>query len=249
MENILSNINNAVNSDGIVPFDFNGSPIRVLIRDGYPWFVATDVAKVLGYRNAPDMTRMLNEYEMNTTHNVRSIHECGNPNMTIINEPGLYKCIFNSRRPEAVEFQNFVYTVVLPSIRQYGAYITPEVREQLTNNPNLINELNNKINDYENKINTLNAQNMSLIGENNALNDHINDIYNNMDELSCDNSRLYSRNEELANQNVDLTNKTVDLNHKLIKSDEDVARNNTYTELFNTLVDGIVKNMCDRGII
>ena len=52
-----------------------------------------------------------------------------------------------------------------------------------------------------------------------------------------------------SNQNVDLTNKTVDLNHKLIKSDEDVARNNTYTELFNTLVDGIVKNMCDRGII
>lgn len=86
----------------IIPFDFDGHAIRTLNDDqGQTWFVARDVAKVLEYRNAPDMTRLLADDE-NTTHNVRSIHRGpGNPNVTLINEPGLYRAIFSSRSKKA----------------------------------------------------------------------------------------------------------------------------------------------------
>lgn len=66
----------------VVPFDFDGQMIRVVERNGQPWWVAADVAKVLGYRNAPDMVRILDEDERAAivipgnggpdTHNVRT---------------------------------------------------------------------------------------------------------------------------------------------------------------------------------
>lgn len=52
--------------------------------------------------------------------------------MTIINEPGLYKTIFRSDKPEAQKFANWVFCEVLPSIQAHGYYATPEVQEQLS---------------------------------------------------------------------------------------------------------------------
>jgi hypothetical protein len=37
-------------------------------------------------------------------------------------EPGLYRLIFASRKPEAADFQDWVYTEVLPEIRRKGAF-------------------------------------------------------------------------------------------------------------------------------
>ena len=45
------------------PFDFNGQAVRVIDIDGEPWFVAADVAVILGYREAYDLTRGLDEDE------------------------------------------------------------------------------------------------------------------------------------------------------------------------------------------
>lgn len=43
----------------------------------------------------------------------------------VVNEPGLYRLIFSSRKPEAKKFQRWVYHEVLPSIRKYGYYVAP----------------------------------------------------------------------------------------------------------------------------
>lgn len=48
-------------SEEIVPFEFESHQVRTVVVDGEPWFVAHDIAKVLGYRSAPDMTRRLEE--------------------------------------------------------------------------------------------------------------------------------------------------------------------------------------------
>lgn len=133
------------NEGSFTTFDFHGYSIRVTLINGDPWFVASDVAQILGYRDAYNMTRMLNEWGR-STHNVSTLG--GNQSVTIINEPGLYHCIFNSRRPEAVEFQNWVYTYVLPSIRRYGAYVTFAVRESLRNDPSRIVELERQLSEY-----------------------------------------------------------------------------------------------------
>lgn len=110
--------------------------VRTVVIDGEPWFVAKDIAAILEYRNAPDMTRILDEdekgtqivrtlggnQEMNTTQIVRSIPSRGNPNISVINESGLYHAVFQSRKPEAQDFRKWVTSEVLPSIRKTESY-------------------------------------------------------------------------------------------------------------------------------
>lgn len=104
--------------------------VRIVDRDGALWWFATDVAKALGYRSAPDMTRLMDDDEL-TTHNVRSdkfvtTHivgsALGGPDRTLISESGLFRAILRSRRAEAKRFQRWVVHDVLPSIRRYGFY-------------------------------------------------------------------------------------------------------------------------------
>ncbi|MGU2619213.1 BRO-N domain-containing protein [Acinetobacter baumannii] len=104
-------------------FNFNQNEVRTITKDdGEIWFVAADVAAVLGYRNAPDMARNLDFDEISTTQIVRS-SSGGNPNITIINESGLYSATLKSRKPEAKEFKKWITSDVLPSIRKNGGYI------------------------------------------------------------------------------------------------------------------------------
>ncbi|RDH41530.1 BRO family protein [Zooshikella ganghwensis] len=104
----------------IIPFQFNSSSIRVINKEGEPWFVATDIAKTLGYREAYDMTRFLDDDEKGP-HILRT--PGGSQELQAINESGLYSAILKSRRPEAKQFKRWVTHEVLPSIRKNGGYI------------------------------------------------------------------------------------------------------------------------------
>lgn len=89
---------------------FNNKEIRFIEKDGEYWAVAGDVAKVLGYRDAPSMTRNI-DIEDITTHIMRS-NKKGNPNITIISEYGIYEAIWNSRRDEAIAFKKWIKQVI-----------------------------------------------------------------------------------------------------------------------------------------
>ena len=105
-------------------FAFNAAAVRVFTIHDAPWFMAKDVAGILGYRDAEKMTRMLDEDEKGT-HNVGIRSDNGvvqDRQVSIINESGLYVCILKSRRPEAKTFRKWVTSEVLPSIRQHGGY-------------------------------------------------------------------------------------------------------------------------------
>ena len=85
-----------------------------------PWFVAKDVTDALGFRDANDGTKYLEDDEIstcpdNTSGQVRHIK--------LINESGLYSLILRSRKPEAKAFKKWVTAEVLPSIRKTGGYI------------------------------------------------------------------------------------------------------------------------------
>jgi len=105
--------------------------IRVIERDGEPWFVAKDVCNVLGLIPR-DSVRYLDDDEKmkvpfsQVSPNVSSNHS-GPPRqpVLIINEPGLYSLILRSRKPQAKEFKRWVTHEVLPTIRKTGAYIDP----------------------------------------------------------------------------------------------------------------------------
>ena len=101
-------------------FAFDSHAVRVQQdANGDPWFVATDVAAVLGYRNAPDMVRNLDDDEKGT-HNLRT--PGGDQEVSTINESGLYSAIFRSRKAEAKRFKKWVTAEVLPAIRKTGVY-------------------------------------------------------------------------------------------------------------------------------
>ena len=100
---------------------FEGSNVRVLGTTIEPWFIAVDVCRVLGYSNTRDaIDRHVDEEDKNTV--VFHDGKRGNPNITIINESGLYALILGSELPVAKKFKRWVTSEVLPSIRKYGYY-------------------------------------------------------------------------------------------------------------------------------
>ena len=145
---------------------------------GYAWFYADEIANYLGYSRPNNMTRMVPDnlkisltinnpivpdIGLDLTNNINEIayshSEYANPNMirqfTIIHEAGVYYIASNSRseRPEIEEFKRRLFCDLLPTVRRYGCYISPEVRSALEANPNIIADLNNKIASLQNTIN------------------------------------------------------------------------------------------------
>ncbi len=124
----------------LTAFNFNNNQVRILVIDGEPWFVAKDVAEIFDYA---DLSKMLNlvDAEDKDIINPKKIDsailaESFNSNtfkVSIINESGLYACIFGSHKPQAKEFKRWVTSQVLPSIRKSGTYSTlnpiPQVQE------------------------------------------------------------------------------------------------------------------------
>lgn len=100
-------------------FQYAGQQVRTVIVDGSPWFVAADVARILGYSATSAMTRSLDNDEkgMQTLHTLG-----GSQDMTVINEPGLYSAIIRSTIPSAREFKRWVTHEVLPQIRRTGQF-------------------------------------------------------------------------------------------------------------------------------
>nr|DAH75399.1 MAG TPA: hypothetical protein [Caudoviricetes sp.] len=110
-------------------FDFEDNAVRVIEKDGEPWFVAADVCRVLDLSNPSKACADLDDDEAALT-NSYTRSESGveqNRQMLIVNESGLYNLIFRSRKPEAKKFRKWVTAEVLPSIRKTGMYVAPEM--------------------------------------------------------------------------------------------------------------------------
>lgn len=97
--------------------------VRVIVKDGEPWFVAADVCKALEVD--PTATRRLDDDEKDTLRLTQGTS--GNPNMTIVNEPGLYALVLGSRKPEAKAFKRWITHEVIPAIRKHGMYLTSAI--------------------------------------------------------------------------------------------------------------------------
>jgi prophage antirepressor-like protein len=98
-----------------------GMDLRILIKDGHPMFIASDVAKALGYRDAANMARNLDDDEKGT-HLVSTPH--GQQPMLIIDQSGLFNAVLKSTKAEAKAYRKWVTGTVLPSVHRQGAYVT-----------------------------------------------------------------------------------------------------------------------------
>lgn len=103
-------------------FNFSAQALRVVMIDGEPWFVASDVCGALAHSDTSMAVRRLDDDEKGTS---TVCTPGGDQQMTVINESGLYSLILTSRKPEAKKFKKWVTSEVLPAIRKTGRYVAP----------------------------------------------------------------------------------------------------------------------------
>ena len=99
------------------------------------WFKGNDVAQILGYRDIDDavrghlphvsienkMTQFL-QPKCSPGKTPGQQNDTRGKYCTFINEPGFYELVFGSKLEFAKKFRQWVFTLVLPSIRKYGQY-------------------------------------------------------------------------------------------------------------------------------
>jgi prophage antirepressor-like protein len=102
-----------------VAINFNKRRVRVIIQRGVEWFVAKDVCDALGIQLSGKTFEDFPETEKGR-YSVSTLG--GKQEMLAVNEPGLYRLVFKSRKPEAEAFKTWVFEEVLPSIRKTGKY-------------------------------------------------------------------------------------------------------------------------------
>lgn len=104
----------------IMPLDFQGHGVRIVMVKGNPWFVATDVCRVLEINNT---SQALSRLDSDEKDDVISNDTIGRrQELAIVNEPGLYALILGCRKAEAKQFKRWVVHEVLPAIRRTGGY-------------------------------------------------------------------------------------------------------------------------------
>lgn len=110
--------------------------LRTVTINSEPWFVAADVCRALEIGNSRMAVDRLDDDEKNTVSLTDGNR--GNPNMTVVSEPGLYSLVLGSRKPEARKFKRWVTHDVIPAIRSHGGYLTPELTERVLSDPDTI---------------------------------------------------------------------------------------------------------------
>lgn len=113
--------------------------IRIVPINNEPWFIGSEIAKILSYTNPSKAIRDHVDPEEKLTE--RIVLAGQGRDVTLINESGLYSLILSSKLPKAKQFKHWVTSEVLPAIRKHGAYLTEQKVEEILTNPDTIIKL------------------------------------------------------------------------------------------------------------
>jgi len=103
---------------------FEGHDVRMITKDGEPWWVVSDVCDLLGISNARETAGRLDKDDVDLIDITDAI---GRQQKTYItNEPGLYSLVIRSDKPQSRAFKRWITKEVLPSIRKTGRYEVPQ---------------------------------------------------------------------------------------------------------------------------
>lgn len=101
-------------------FNFNEHGVRVTLdSNNEPLFCLADICKALDIKNQNPKRFNLN---LKGLHKMSSPTPSGIQTLTFISEENLYRIVFRSNKAEALNFQNWVFAEVLPTIRKTGNY-------------------------------------------------------------------------------------------------------------------------------
>jgi prophage antirepressor-like protein len=113
----------------VFTFPVTGQRVRTVQINGEPWFVGADVTTILGYANGNrDLNRHVPERHR---RGYRIGTPSGDQQMSIVDEPGVYRLIMRSNQAQAETFQDWIAEEVLPSIRKTGSYSVAKPMDEL----------------------------------------------------------------------------------------------------------------------
>lgn len=142
-------------------FEFKGESLRALTNKAEePWFVLKDCMSIIDLGNPTETVKMFDDDEFSTTEVIDSIGR--RQQAYIISEPGLYRLVMRSRKPEAKEFQRWVTHEVLPSIRKHGAYMTQQTLDKALTSPDFLIQLATKLKEEQEKVKELEPKAQAL---------------------------------------------------------------------------------------
>lgn len=99
--------------------------VRVVEKNGEPWFVGKDIAQILSYSDT-NKAVAVHVDKKDKILNDKTSSSFGQRGAHLINESGLYSLIMSSKLPQAKQFKHWVTSEVLPSIRKNGGYIADQ---------------------------------------------------------------------------------------------------------------------------
>lgn len=133
--------------------------LRTMEIDGKIYFCGSDVAKMLGYARPSkaiiDHCKGVLKWDTPTKGGIQSL--------SYIPEGDVYRLITHSKLPSAEKFEMWVFEDVLPSIRQYGAYLTPDTLEKAILNPDFIIQLATSLKEYQEENKNLKRENQTML--------------------------------------------------------------------------------------
>lgn len=107
--------------------------LRTVEKDGKIFFVASDVAKMLGYAKPANAISAHCRYALK--QGIPHPQGKGTLTVNIIPEGDVYRLIVNSKLPAAEKFESWVFDEVLPDIRKYGMYAKQDVIDMMIGDP------------------------------------------------------------------------------------------------------------------
>ena len=120
-------------------FNFKGNEVEIFEYKGEILFNPRNIAKCIGITESTlrDHISKFTKTQVIKLKN-KDISDVGlidfrklnNAGENFLKEPGLYKLIFKSEKPEAEEFQDWVTDSVLPTLRQTGGYVIEDREEE-----------------------------------------------------------------------------------------------------------------------
>lgn len=106
----------------LIPFYFEDAPMRVMLIDEAPWWVAVDLCRILALGNPTMALRKLDDDQKG----LNLIETPGGPQeLNIVCESGMWTLVLRSDKPEAKRVRRWLTDEVLPSLRKTGAYTMP----------------------------------------------------------------------------------------------------------------------------
>lgn len=139
--------------------------IRTVTIDGEPWFCLADICRALELGNVSQVKTRLNQDGVITNEVIDSIGRKQIANF--VNEPNMYRLIFQSRKESAERFTDWVTTEILPSIRRTGSYemeqYSPEMKAILMHDKKLV-KMDERVTNLENTM-TLDYGQQQVLGE------------------------------------------------------------------------------------